>query len=84
MSEENPFFTFEKPAEEQKTPPKATPIQKPKKEKPSPPPPSGKVTEKIIVSRSVDKDGNVSIAWADKDTIHPLALHYYDKYKEFY
>ena len=45
---------------------------------------SNKVTEKIIVWRKVDRDGNVSVAWADKDTIHPLALHNFDKYKEFY
>ena len=78
MTEENPFFTFGETEEKKKISPKVKPIEKPKEQF------TGKMPEKIIVSRIVDKDGNVSIAWADKDTIHPEALKYYDKYKEFY
>lgn len=40
--------------------------------------------EKIMVSRIVHKDGTISTAWADKDSIHVDALKHYDKFKEFY
>ena len=84
--EENPFFTFEKdePA------PIAEPVpvkifkkkQAPKEIKSTTF--SGVMPEKIMVNRSVDTEGNVCVCWADKDTIHPLALQNYDKYKQFY
>ena len=45
---------------------------------------SSKITEKIITYRNVDKNGDVSICWSDKSTIHPLAIQNFDKYKEFY
>lgn len=99
MNDENPFFTFEEPppspilekvaiqvaGELEAEIPKPIKREYKKKEKILPSPtPSGKLVEKIIVSRKVDKDGFVCICWADKDTIHPLALPNYDKYKEFY
>lgn len=78
MTEDNQFFTFD--TEEKKSPSKVEPVQKPKKEKSI----TGKLVDKIMVNRSVDKEGNVCTCWADKDTISPDALHNYDKYKEFY
>jgi hypothetical protein len=82
--DDNPFFTFDKVEEEKEIPPEVESVKKTKKEKPIPKPFSGVMPEKIIVHRSIDKDGNISTAWADKSTLHPDALHYYSKYLEFY
>lgn len=83
MIDDNPFFTFGEPEEEEILP-EVKLVSKPKKPKSTPIPFSGVMPDKIMVNRSVDKDGNISTAWADKSTIHPDALHYYSKYLEFY
>ncbi len=81
MIDENPFFTFDEVKEEILSEVK---IPKPKKQKSPIVIPTIGPVEKIMVNRTVHPDGTVTTAWADKNTIHPDALHFYEKYKEFY
>jgi len=78
MTEDSPFFTFGEIKEEKKVPPKVKSVQKPVSTD------LGKSVEKIMVSRTVDKNGDICTCWADRDSIHVDALKNYDKYKEFY
>lgn len=78
MIDENPFFTFGEIKEEKKASPKVKSVQK------ATPVVLGKPVEKIMVHRSVDKNGDVCTCWADRDSIHVDALKNYEKYKEFY